>query len=478
VRRRLTVAVLAVVVGTLVLTVAGGLVLVRRAALGSAESELTTQAAALRGLIQRAPADRIDAQVLDLLRRVGSYDTLRPVGLAPDGTFTGLPAPLTKRVVDVAALQADEIVTGNVGQHVFVATPLTLTQAQGLSLGIATGDLPVLLVVRTVHNPVNGAPYFLVVAGIVLAVGAVVAAVLARRISAPLRRAVATTTQMAAGAFDARVPVGPGDDPELRELAEAINAMGDALARARGLERQFLLSVSHDLRTPLTSIRGYAEALAEGATDDVAGAAGVITTEARRLERLVQDLLDLARLDARAFSLELAPVDVGAVVRASVDALRPVAREHGIAVDVAAGGGPDVVADAAAPATIVQGDADRLSQVIGNVVENGLRFAASRLDVTVGADTSSVTVAVTDDGPGIPADDLGRVFDRHFSSDRRPGRRLGSGLGLAIVAELTRAMGGDVRAESPVSAAGGTRIVVRLPRAAPSWAAPAAAERR
>ena len=154
--------------------------------------------------------------------------------------------------------------------------------------------------------PVNGLLYFLLVAGGALLVAAVVASGLARRISAPLVRAVTTTGQLAGGDLTARVPVSPHDYPELTELAEAINTMGDSLSRSQNLERQFLLSVSHELRTPLTSIIGYADAIADGTTEDIDAATAVIGSEARRLGRLLQDLLDLARLDAQKFSLDIA----------------------------------------------------------------------------------------------------------------------------------------------------------------------------
>jgi len=132
--------------------------------------------------------------------------------------------------------------------------------------------------------------------------------------------AVDTTRRIASGDLDARVAVRPHEDPEFAQLAEAINTMGGTLARARDQERQFLMSVSHELRTPLTSIRGYAEAVLDGATDDPHAAAVVISGEARRLERLVQDLLDLARLDADRFTLDLRTVDAALVAgRSSAD---------------------------------------------------------------------------------------------------------------------------------------------------------------
>ena len=456
-RRRLTLAVLAVVAGTLVLTVAGSLLLVRRAGIASTESDLTSEAVALAQLLQNRTAVLTDERVLQLLRTVGSYDYLAPVGLSPEGQFTSVPAPLTVRVLDVPALQADATVAGNVGDEAFVATPVTLTARQRASLGGIPGrDLPVLIVTRRVHNPVNGAPYFLLVAAVVLGVGALVAALLARRISAPLSRAATTTQRIAEGDLAARVPVRPHDYPELRGLAEAINAMGDALTRAKGLERQFLLSVSHELRTPLTSIRGYAEALTEGMADDVPGALAVIGNEARRLERLVQDLLDLARLDASTFSLDVRRVDAGAVVGDVLDAMRPEAEHLGV----------ELRAGPSAPGLWVDADPDRLKQALSNLVENGCKFAARRVEIGASEQEGWCEMAVADDGPGIAPEDLGHVFERHFSAGRVPARKVGSGLGLAIVAELVRSMGGTVVAR-PGDGGAGTRMVLRLPRRPP-----------
>ncbi len=190
--------------------------------------------------------------------------------------------------------------------------------------------------------------------------------------------------------------------------------------------------------------------------EDPAAAATVISTEARRLERLVQDLLDLARMDADRFSLELHPIDAAAVAEQVADGFRPRAAEVGIGLEVSVG-----------PSIWVEADHDRLAQVLANLLENAAAFAQSRIEVGA-SNVDGVPMAwVTDDGPGIPTDQLDKVFERHYVSDRVEGRRKGSGLGLAIVAELAVAMGGGVRAESPVVDGRGTRMMVRL-RSAPT----------
>jgi signal transduction histidine kinase len=291
----------------------------------------------------------------------------------------------------------------------------------------------------------------LVVGAIGLAIAALVAAALARRFTRPLVAAASVTRRIATGDLDAKVEVSPHEIPEFAQLADSINAMGANLVRARDQERQFLLSVSHELRTPLTSIRGYADAVIDGATDDPVAAATVISSEARRLDRLVQDLLDLARLDADRFSLNLEPVDCAEVVRRVATGFRPRAIELGLEL-VAAPGSDEPL--------WVRADSDRLSQVMANLVENASSFAESRIVVGAGSVGGTPTVWVTDDGPGIPTNQLAKVFERHFISDRVSGRRKGSGLGLAIVSELAGGMGAVVRAESPVAEGHGTRIVV------------------
>src|ERR1700728_3063806 len=337
-RRRLTIAILAVVIGTLLLTTAGSLLLVRRASTSTAGTETTEEATAVGQLLSEdnlagdigVGAKVRAARVLAALRVVGSYNYFRPVGLSPAGQFQSLPAPLTPSIVSASALQDNRIVSGSVGNVVFAAVPVVLTARQRVNLDIPAGDGVVLLATRNVSDPANGLLYFLLVAGGALLVAAVVASGLARRISAPLVRAVTTTGQLAAGDLTARVPVSARDYPEMTELAEAINSMGDSLNRSQNLERQFLLSVSHELRTPLTSIIGYADAIADGTTEDTAAATAVIGSEARRLGRLLQDLLDLARLDAQKFSLDIERVDCGDLVSQTAAAFRPEAESIGL----------------------------------------------------------------------------------------------------------------------------------------------------
>jgi two-component system sensor histidine kinase BaeS len=211
------------------------------------------------------------------------------------------------------------------------------------------------------------------------------------------------------------------------------------------------MSISHDLRTPLTSIRGWAEAIADGAATDQQQAARVIGSEGRRLERLVQDLLDLARLDSRAFSLHIAPTDVGVVVGDTAEGFRPMIEQAGLALEIAT---PE-------PSVEAVTDPDRLAQVIANLVENAYKYASQKIRVSVGRSQDSVVVNVDDDGPGISPAERQHVFERLYQSSRSPARQAGSGLGLAIVKELVVAMGGTVDA-GPTPAGRGSRLSVTL----------------
>jgi len=460
-RRRLTLAIVAVVVGTLLLTTVGSLFLVRRAGTSTAGNEVVQEATTVAQLLSEGSlaadagaGSKVRARrVLAALKAVGDYNFFRPVALTAAGQLASLPSPLTPMLVNGQALEAGRTVSGSVGSVVFAAVPVVLTARQQLNLGIPLRDGAVLLGIRTVRNPVNGLLYFLAVAGGALIVAAVVASGLARRISAPLVRAVTTTRTMAGGDLTARVPVSPHDYPELTELADAINTMGDALSRSQNLERQFLLSVSHELRTPLTSIIGYADAIADGATQDIGAASAVIGAEARRLGRLLEDLLDLARLDAQKFSLDVQRVDAAELVRLTAAGFRPEAESNGL--DLTTAVPPDA-------SLWVDADPDRLSQIVANLTENAFKHAGSHVVVGAGVVGSSIAIWVLDDGAGIDPADLPLVFERHFTSDRVTRRGLGSGLGLAIVSELAAAMGAVVTAESPVMEGRGTRMTVWL----------------
>jgi two-component system sensor histidine kinase BaeS len=287
----------------------------------------------------------------------------------------------------------------------------------------------------------------LIASGAAALLAAAVAALLARRLIQPLRRLGDAAGELAAGRSPEPVPAEGTE--ELDELAASFNRMSEQLALARDAERAILLSVSHDLRTPLTSIRGYAEGIEDG-TIDPGEAAAVVAREAARLERLVGDLLALARLRQGVLEVRREPVDLAAVAREAEERLRPRAREGG--VEVLLEGGP-------AP---VIADHGRALQVVSNLLDNAIRVSPRGGAVTVRVEPGRLAVA--DQGPGIPAAEIERAFERFHLRSHAGAVGEGAGLGLAIVRELTEAMGGMARVENLPT--GGAKFEIGLPQVA------------
>lgn len=274
---------------------------------------------------------------------------------------------------------------------------------------------------------------------------------LARRLSQPIARLAVAIRRLSAGQKTVSVPV-EGED-ELAQLGRSFNEMAGELSRARDAQREFLESVSHELKTPLTSIRGYAEALGEGAVPAGEGA-GVIAAEADRLERLVVDLLELARFGRADFGVAREPCDLAQVAAAVVHRHAPQARELGIALR-----------DQTRSPAPALGDHARLLQAASNLVENALRVTPSGGEVLVSAQPGELRVA--DSGPGLAEEDLARAFERfHLYRRYRSQRPVGSGLGLAIVRELVEAMGGRVVAARRATGGSEFRITLLVPDAA------------
>ena len=292
----------------------------------------------------------------------------------------------------------------------------------------------------------------LVIAGLVSAGFAlVVAGLLARTITRPLSRLVGGVRAFATDQRS-RVPVaGPH---EVRELGGAFNEMAAEIDRARASEQAFLADISHELRTPLTSIQGFAQAIVDGEArgDGIPRAAEVIQRESRRLVRMVEGLLQVAKLEAGVQRLAHESVAAADLLHGAVAALDVQAKEAGVAFDVRAGALP------------VVGDPDRLAQLFINVLDNAVKHSPRGATVQVdGArEAGEVVVRVRDQGTGLQPGMERRLFTRFWRGDNAA-TRSGAGLGLAIAQAIAQAHGGSIDASN--APGGGAEFAIHLPAA-------------
>lgn len=287
--------------------------------------------------------------------------------------------------------------------------------------------------------------------GVVLSL--VMALLIAHSVTDPLRKLSRAAGEIARGNFDHTAPVG--GPTEVRSLAHSFNEMIARVNASHKTLRDFVANVSHELKTPLTSIQGFSQAILDGAAGDpeaVRRSAHIVNDEADRMRRMVDGLLDLARLDAGQAALHRAPTDLAALLRSLSEKLSLRAAESKIALAAEIGPLPAMIADG-----------DRLAQVFANLLDNALKHtpAGGRVTFAAQADASAVVVTVTDTGRGIPAEDLPRIFERFYRVDKSRAAGRGYGLGLAISKEIVQAHGGTISAESVQGL--GTKFTVRLP---------------
>jgi signal transduction histidine kinase len=450
--------------------------LVRLASISGLEQQLRDQAEAASVTIGGGPAPCPTLAALRAVHTelylVGSDGTPQAVTCRPFRGRFGAPVAPTPDVDLRGALSEGSIQTGSQGAVVYAVAPLPQplvdlrgVQYTGVLLTHSSGGVAIGLV--------GGVAWRLLLAtGLAVAVAAIVAWLLASRLTAPLRHLAGAARQLGAGQLSTRVHV-EGDD-EVAEVGTAFNEMATDIEHSQGEQRAFLASVSHELKTPLTAVQGYTEALLDGTISDPPERQRTLERihgETLRLARLVQDLIDLARLGRGQFAVSPVDADVSSVVREAVAAAGDRALAQGVTVEQKVPSAP----------LLARVDPGRLRQVLDNLLDNATRSSPAGRPVLVAARPLSggwVEVAVVDRGPGIAAEDLPRAFDRGYLWSRYRGTRtVGSGLGLAIVKALCDAMGAEIRAESGHDhSRGGTAFRLALPPARPvpsPWAPPA-----
>lgn len=287
---------------------------------------------------------------------------------------------------------------------------------------------------------------------VVVALGAAVslAVVFGRRIGKPLAEIGAAARRVAAGDYETRVPrEGP---EEIAGLADSFNQMAASLQEGEQLRRDFIANAAHELRTPMTTLMGYIEGLRDGVVKADRATYESLLEEVDRLSRLAASLETLAEGDTHTIPARIAEIDLVAFMRAAVELARPGLDKAGISIDLRL------------PATLpARAEPDRLAQVLGNLLQNAMRYTAPQGRVTLSAArrSSDVLVTIANTGDGIPEADLPHVFERFYRVDKSRSRAHGgAGIGLAIVRQLVEGVGGTVGVESK---AGLTRFWFSLP---------------
>ncbi|MBS1251910.1 MAG: Alkaline phosphatase synthesis sensor protein PhoR [Anaerolineales bacterium] len=420
---------------------------------------VTTLVSQVRGMASRqATMPEITRRVEQLATEVGArllvLDDQGRVLLDSDGTpASGLRLQPPPGETDLLRRPLSRFVDSS-GQAYYYLTA-RLPRRMRMNAGVAV-YLALALRVREMGGAWQElAPSLLVSGGVVFVLATLFGGLLSRSIRRPIQRMTAATEAMAQGDYAQQIAV-QGDD-EVARLARSFNTMAQEVDRAHRMQRDFVANVSHDLKTPLTSIQGFAQALLDGTAEDSESrrrAAQVIYEEADRMRRLVQVLLELAKLESGQIKLARESIDLGAILKEAMERALPLAETREISVNLRA--------PASLPA--IRGDAHRLSQVFNNLLDNAVAYtpAGGSVEITA-APTSEGTleIVVSDTGRGIPSEDLPRIFERFYQADKARADRRGTGLGLSIVQEIVAAHGGRVTAASQPDQ--GTRFTVTLP---------------
>ena len=294
---------------------------------------------------------------------------------------------------------------------------------------------------------------------IALLLSLVLAFALSRWVADPLQQVVVAARNYPKGSEEMK-PVSPRGPREVQDLTRAFNSMVKRVNSTQRSQRDFVANVSHELKTPLTSVQGFAQAILDETADTPEArkqAAQIIYNEAGRMHRMALDLLDLARFEAGTADLKMSSVDMGPLLRGIIEKFALQAQKAGVHLQM------DVPSDL----PLLIGDGDRLAQVFTNLVDNALKYTPTKGHVTLSAANvgNEMELSITDTGEGVPDEALPHLFDRFYQVDpsRAGGEKHGAGLGLAIVQEITQAHGGRISVRS--QAGHGTTFVIHLPLA-------------
>lgn len=402
-------------------------------------------------LILKRPADFISGSDTGLLDRTADLFDVRVVLYSPDGNILRD----TRSGTDILLLPRESLLrrsfsaTRDSNGRLWLYSRTTLSDG---SILLVAAPRPLVAGLSLFADELM--PLFLQGGAIALLLSLVLAFVIARWVADPLQRMLSAARSMPS---DAAKPVEPRGPREVQDVMRAFNSMVERVQVSQTSQREFVANVSHELKTPLTSIQGFAQAILDGTADTPESrqqAAQVIFNESGRMHRLALDLLDLARLDAGTADLTMSPLDLTILLNAVAEKFFPLAARAGVTIVLQADALP-----------LLTGDGDRLAQVFTNLVDNALKFTPAGGEVVLAARQAGaeLEIEVRDTGPGIAPEVLPHIFDRFYQADpsRSHNERHGAGLGLAIAQEIVAAHGGKISVRSQLGQ--GTVFTVRLP---------------
>ena len=446
---------------------------IQLARLGDAVVPISFQARAM--LLNDVPPREILNRLEPEAGGVGHVMIITEKGLVLADAANGLTnrtvklAPLNRSTPQQNFFWGAHVIKNNNNERTLLLAAISAGQIGGQTVYVA---------LSAIERPIGSAldeviPSLLIAGAVTLLLSLLAALLLARSIAKPIGRLTQATEAFARGQYDHRVSGAGGD--EIGRLGKSFNTMAERVQQSRQMEKDFVANVSHELKTPLTSIQGFSQAMLDGVIQDLEGArraAQTIFDETARMARLVGDLLVLARFESGEMPLAKETLDLNQLLPHWIECLQPRAKSQG-----------QTLITVLDPLPLITGDAGRLEQIIINLVDNAIKYNRPGGVITVTAQTPApasaskssviarrrvvqvlgtrwVTIAVTDTGTGIPKEDLARLFERFYRGDKARVAG-GTGLGLSIAHEIVAAHGGKIAVESDVGR--GSTFTVHLP---------------
>lgn len=423
---------------------------------GSAESYVVSEANASQTILARLYEDlstNFSAEVRDIVENFSKKDQMELMSINKDGevslSSSGFSPDKEYNMPDYEmALQSEDglgVYLGrDRGQNILAVTTIIAKPTSNYSA------LRYVTSLEMIDNQIGSVMLVsLIVSAFILLVVALMGVYFVKSISVPLARIGGTAKKLAKGDFSERIPVTSND--EIGQLSSAFNEMANELENSEQIKNDFISSVSHELRTPLTAIKGWSETL-EGGYDPESFQKGmkVITGETKRLEQMVEDLLDFSRIQSGHFSLQFTTMDVIAELEDALLIYNDKAKKENISLSY---NEPEFMC-------AVMGDKNRLRQVFINIIDNALKYTepGGSIDVVAEKNDSAVIVAVSDTGAGIAPEDLSKVKQKFYKANKT---KHGSGIGLAVADEIVTRHGGTLDIESELGK--GTTVTIILP---------------